>query len=30
MGCTLFERQGRRLQLTQAGQQALVLADDIF
>jgi LysR family transcriptional regulator, transcriptional activator of nhaA len=30
MGSTLFERQGRRLQLTQAGQQALVLADDIF
>lgn len=30
VGVTLFERQGRRLILTQAGQQALTLANDIF
>lgn len=30
METKLFDRRGRRLVLTQAGQQALVLADDIF
>ncbi|MDP5032636.1 LysR family transcriptional regulator [Paraglaciecola sp.] len=30
MDVNLFERKGRRLILTQQGQQALILADDIF